>query len=65
MTLDRAALHLPRSRTEILRIQSERKRIALDRALQAPFLRERLGRVNRDRLDDPDEWARSSRHGQG
>lgn len=58
MTLDRAALHLPRSRTEILRIQSERKRIALDRALQAPFHRERLGRVNRDRLDDPDEWAR-------
>jgi phenylacetate-CoA ligase len=51
-------LDLPRTRAEIDRVQSERKRRAIAQALQAPFYRGRLGHVNLDRLDDPDEWRK-------
>ncbi len=49
---------LPRTRAEIERIQSERKKRALAQALRAPFYRGRLEHVNLDRLDDPDEWRK-------
>jgi phenylacetate-CoA ligase len=51
-------LPLPRSREEIRRIQSERKRAALAQARRAPFHRERLARVDERRLEDPEEWAK-------
>ncbi len=51
-------LELPKSRAEVRRIQSERKRIAVGRALQAPFHRHRIPRVNLERLDDPQEWRK-------
>jgi len=35
-------LNLPRSRLEIARLQSERKRGAVERALQSPFWKNRL-----------------------
>src|SRR4051812_37269249 len=52
------ALSLPRSRAEIRRIQSERKRHAVEQAMRSPFWRPRLGKVRLDRLDDPEEWRR-------
>jgi phenylacetate-CoA ligase len=51
-------LELPRSRAEIRRIQSERKRVAVERALQSPFHRKRLSSLDLGRLDDPDEWRK-------
>jgi phenylacetate-CoA ligase len=51
-------LELPRSRAEIRRIQSERKRAAVEQAMRAPFFKDRLKNVKLDRLDDPDEWRR-------
>ena len=52
------ALELPRSRAEVKRIQSLRKRHAVEQALRSPFWRSRLQKTNVDRLDDPDEWRR-------
>jgi phenylacetate-CoA ligase len=49
---------LPRTRAEIERIQSERKRHALAQARRAPFYTGKLEHVNADRLDDPDEWRK-------
>jgi phenylacetate-CoA ligase len=49
---------LPRTRAEIARVQSERKRQAVAQALRAPFFKGRLEHVNLDRLDDPDEWLK-------
>jgi phenylacetate-CoA ligase len=49
---------LPKSRAEIDRIQSERKRRALVQARRAPFYQGKLDHVNADRLDDPDEWRK-------
>jgi phenylacetate-CoA ligase len=51
-------LPLPKSREEIRRIQSERKRAAVVQARRAPFFREKLAHVDLDRLDDPEEWRR-------
>jgi phenylacetate-CoA ligase len=51
-------LDLPRTRAEIERIQSERKKRAVTQALRAPFYNGRLEHVNADRLDDPDEWRK-------
>ena len=50
--------NLPRTRAEIERIQSERKRRALTQARRAPFYAGKLEHVNADRLDDPDEWRK-------
>src|SRR3954463_7818871 len=52
------ALSLPRSRAEIRRIQSERKRHAVEQAMRSSFWRPRLEKVRLDRLEDPDEWRR-------
>ncbi len=51
-------LALPTSREEIRRIQSARKRVAVEQARRAPFHRERLAHVDARRLDDPEEWAK-------
>lgn len=49
---------LPRSRAEIGRIQSERKRAAVERAMRSPFWKKRLPSINLQELDDPDVWRR-------
>ena len=51
-------LELPRSRGEIRRIQSERKRASVEQALRSPFWQPRLAGIRLDRLDDPAEWRR-------
>ena len=51
-------LDLPKSRAEIERIQSERKRHALAQARRAPFYDGKLDHVIAERLDDPDEWRK-------
>ena len=51
-------LDLPKSRAEIERIQSERKKHALAQARRAPFYKGKLDHVNAERLDDPDEWRK-------
>jgi phenylacetate-CoA ligase len=47
---------LPKTRREIDRIQSERKKHAVAQARRAPFFNGKFDRVNLDRLDDPGEW---------
>jgi phenylacetate-CoA ligase len=53
-----SSLTVPASRDEIGRIQSERKKIAVERALRSRFWQRRLGHLRRDRLDDPEEWRK-------
>jgi phenylacetate-CoA ligase len=48
----------PGSAAEIARIQSERKRIAVERAMQSPFWKRRMPSLDLARLDDPDVWRR-------
>ena len=48
----------PASAQEIQSVQSERKRVAVERALRSPFLKKRLPRLDLQRLDDPDVWRR-------
>ena len=48
----------PRSEAEIQRIQSERKRIAVERALQSPFWKRRMPSIDLARLDEPEIWRR-------
>ena len=49
-------LPLPKSRAEIRKIQSERKRVAVEQAMRSTFWRGRLGKANLEKLDDPDVW---------
>jgi phenylacetate-CoA ligase len=50
---------LPKSRDEIRRIQSQRKRVAVEQAMRSPFWRKRLPQgLSLDRLDDPQVWRR-------
>jgi phenylacetate-CoA ligase len=51
-------LDLPKSRAEIERLQSERKKHALAQARRAPFYNGKLDHVNAGRLDDPAEWRK-------
>jgi phenylacetate-CoA ligase len=51
-------LDLPKSRAEIERLQSERKKRALAQARRAPFYRGKLDHLDAGRLDDPDEWRK-------
>jgi phenylacetate-CoA ligase len=46
----------PASRPALERIQRERKRLAVERALGSPFMRKRLPRLDLDRLEDPEVW---------
>src|SRR4051812_22596430 len=48
----------PKSREEIEKIHRERKRIAVERALQSAFWKKRMPALRLDRLDDPAEWAK-------
>jgi phenylacetate-CoA ligase len=48
----------PGSAAEIAHIQSERKRIAVERAMQSPFWKRRMPSLDLARLDDPDVWRR-------
>ena len=52
------SLPLPKSRAEIRRLQSERKRAAVEQALRSPFWRPRLEKVRLERLEDPEEWRK-------
>lgn len=51
-------LPLPKSRQEIRRIQSERKRVAVLQARKSPFWKPRLENVNVDKLDHAEEWRK-------
>lgn len=51
-------LPIPKSRADIERIQRERKRVAFERARQAPFHKKRLGGIDPGKLDDPAEWRK-------
>lgn len=51
-------LPIPESRGEIAKIQSARKKIALEKARRAPFHQGRLDDIDADKLDDPDEWRK-------
>ena len=49
---------LPKSRQEIRAIQSERKKLAFQRAKQAPWYKGRLTGIDENKLDDPQVWRR-------
>jgi phenylacetate-CoA ligase len=49
---------LPKSRDAICRLQSERKRRAVERALLSPFWKKRLPRLDLAKLDDPEVWRK-------
>jgi len=52
-----AELSVPASREAIRRLQSERKRAAVERALQSPFWKKRVPKkIDFQRLDDPEVW---------
>src|SRR5262245_30896052 len=53
-----ALMPLPKTRAEIRRLQSERKRAAVERALLSPFWKKRIPALNPERLDDPDVWRK-------
>ena len=53
-----ALADLPKSRVEIERIQSHRKKHALAQARRAPFYAGKLDHIDAGRLDDPDEWRK-------
>ena len=49
---------MPSSRAEIRAIQSERKRIAFERAKTLPWYRGKLDKIDASRLDDKNEWEK-------
>ena len=53
-----SALALPSSRAAIRAVQSERKRIAVERARRSPFWRDKLVHIDLAQLDHPSEWAK-------
>ena len=48
----------PRSQAEIDAIQKESRSIAVERALQSPFWRKRLPKLELDRVHEPEVWRR-------
>ena len=48
----------PSSHAEIAKIQSVRKRRAVENAMRAPFFRDRLKGIDLDRLDEPAVWTK-------
>jgi phenylacetate-CoA ligase len=48
----------PKSKAQIERIHRERKRIAVERALQSRFWKKRIPTLDLDRLEDEDEWRK-------
>ena len=51
-------LPMPESREQIREIQSVRKKVAFERARQAPWYAGKLDDIDADRLDDPEVWRR-------
>jgi phenylacetate-CoA ligase len=51
-------LALPKSRTEVRRLQSQRKRVAVEQAMKSAFWQPRLKGIDLERLDDPEHWRR-------
>jgi len=51
-------LNLPKSRAEIAKIQSDRKRVAVEQALRSPFWKKRLSGLDLKNLDDPTTWRK-------
>jgi phenylacetate-CoA ligase len=51
-------LQWPSSRAEIAKIQSARKRRAVELAMRAPFFRDSLKGIRLDHLDEPEEWTK-------
>jgi phenylacetate-CoA ligase len=51
-------LRWPASQAEIRKLQTERKLVAVERAMRAPFFKHRLKDVDLKRLDDPEVWRR-------
>ena len=50
---------LPKSRDEIRRIQSKRKRVAVEQALRSPFWQKRMPKgIDPGKLDDPEVWRK-------
>src|SRR5262245_19557250 len=50
---------LPKTRKDITKIQSERKRVAVEMALRSPFWWQRIPKdLPLDRLDDADTWIK-------
>src|SRR5260221_1854619 len=52
------AMRWPSSAADIAPIQSDRKRVAVERAMQAPFWKRRIPPIDLARLDDPEEWRK-------
>ena len=48
----------PRSQAAIDAIQRERRRIAVERALQSPFWKKRMPKLDLDRVHEPEVWRR-------
>jgi phenylacetate-CoA ligase len=48
----------PKNQIEIQGIHSQRKRVAVERALQSPFWKRRMPPIDLARLDDPEEWRK-------
>ncbi len=51
-------MQLPKSREEVRRIQSERKRVAVQQALRSPFWKKRMPNLDLGKLDDPEVWRK-------
>ena len=51
-------MKLPASRAEIRRLQSERKRRAVEQAMLSPFWKKRIPPLNLAKLDDPEVWRK-------
>jgi phenylacetate-CoA ligase len=49
-------LELPKSRAEVKRIQSQRKRVAVEQAMRSAFWKKRLPAIDLAKLDDPEVW---------
>jgi phenylacetate-CoA ligase len=49
---------LPKSRDAIRRLQSERKRRAVEQAMLSPFWKKRIPQLNLAKLDDPEVWRK-------
>jgi phenylacetate-CoA ligase len=55
---ERWALPLPKSQREIDAIHRAKKKLALARAKQSPFLAKRVSGIDPRKLDDPAEWGK-------
>ena len=51
-------MNLPKSRAEIAKIQTARKRAAVEQALRSPFWKKRIPGIKLDGLDDPECWRK-------